>query len=339
MTMELPLNKSREGLGAAIGSNLAGGATAFNDTRAIDQILSQVSESGNPQDMTNAMQSILAKVSPGQQQQAMQVLQNRQQAMILNKQQQAMQQQGLNPYLPMDLQKIKVASDAKERALLEKNKTADELMRNKAKTKFEYENKGIQTYVDGLQTRESIATNIRPSLTEAKKYRNNPARFIPGTKAYKSLDSLATRAFGFYKPLFGGRLTQSEFLNGLKSLSANKALPGGFDQAVNLIESMAQQADMEGNLFNDFISKGLSPFEAKHQTKLQMQSQADNFAEILETGKVPSSMQNTQQQPQQNQMQQGQQVNTLPTNPRPGDLYQLPNGQVVAFRNNQWVPR
>ena len=85
MTMELPLNKSREGLGAAIGSNLAGGATAFNDTRAIDQILGQVAQSGNPQDMTNVMQSILARVSPDRQKEAMQLLKSRQEA-VVNKQ-------------------------------------------------------------------------------------------------------------------------------------------------------------------------------------------------------------------------------------------------------------
>jgi len=104
MTTELPLNQSRSyESGAAIGGNLAGGATAFNDTRAIDQILGQAAQSGNPQDMTNVMQSILAKVSPDKQKEAMQLLQSRHQAVQKQKQQGAIQEAGYNPNMPMDL--------------------------------------------------------------------------------------------------------------------------------------------------------------------------------------------------------------------------------------------
>ncbi len=104
MTTELPLNQSRSfESGAAIGGNVAGGATAFNDTRAIDQILSKASESGNPKDMTNLMQSIMARVSPDKQKEAMQLLQNRHQAMQQQKQQGAIQEAGYNPNMPMDL--------------------------------------------------------------------------------------------------------------------------------------------------------------------------------------------------------------------------------------------
>lgn len=87
-------------IGRGIGSNVGGAIRGARETSAIDEILQQANASGNEEDVQNAMNQILQRVSPERQQMAMQLLQNKQQQFARQRQVQGYQQAGLNPDLP-----------------------------------------------------------------------------------------------------------------------------------------------------------------------------------------------------------------------------------------------
>jgi len=92
-------------IGRAVGGNVSGAIRGAGETSAIDQILQQANESGDEQDVQNAMNMILQRVSPERQQAAVQILQTKQQQLARQKQAQAYQEQGLNPNLPESINK------------------------------------------------------------------------------------------------------------------------------------------------------------------------------------------------------------------------------------------
>jgi hypothetical protein len=92
-------------IGQAVGSNVSGAFRGARDRSAIDEILEQANSSGDPQAVNDAMGQILHRVSPERQQQAMQVLQMKQQQLAQQRQAKAYQEQGLNPDLPEGINK------------------------------------------------------------------------------------------------------------------------------------------------------------------------------------------------------------------------------------------
>lgn len=98
MTMPSPFE-----LGAAIGGGVSGGIRQASERSAIDQILQQANESGNPDDIQNVMGQILQRVAPERQQLAAQILQQKQAQLqaqrAAQRQAQAYQAQGLDPSL------------------------------------------------------------------------------------------------------------------------------------------------------------------------------------------------------------------------------------------------
>jgi hypothetical protein len=92
-------------LGGKISGNVSRGIQGARDKSAIDEILGKASASEDPQAMQTAFQSILQNVSPDRQPQALQILQSKVQEQTQQRQQQAYQEQGLNPNLPEGLNK------------------------------------------------------------------------------------------------------------------------------------------------------------------------------------------------------------------------------------------
>lgn len=200
----------------------------------------------------------------------------------------------------------------KQRAEAEERRTEAQGKRElqRERIKSEWESPEIKKYRENLGSREETATQIAPALENARQYRNDPSRFVPGTAAHKALGDLATRSFAFYKPLFGGRLTQREFVNSIANLAANKAFPGGYEQAMNLIESMVTQATNEADSFAGLIDEGLSPYQARRTTLKNMREHADQIVDILKKGssqgkkesaikKVPTGTKITKEQAQE----------------------------------------
>lgn len=96
-------------LGRSIGGNIAGGIQQAQETSAIDKILQQANESGDPQQIRNVMGQILQRVAPERQQVASQILANKMQELQARRTQKAQfeayQQAGLNPNLPESINK------------------------------------------------------------------------------------------------------------------------------------------------------------------------------------------------------------------------------------------
>ena len=195
--------------------------------------------------------------------------------------------QDLNP-LGQELVVKQQIEDQKrlQQLALEKKRQEDkkQLKLEEAKINAEWNSPEIKKYKESLGLREETATQLMPALENARLYKDDMSRFVPGTAASKALGDLATRAFAFYKPLFGGRLTQKEFVNSIANLSSNRSLPGGFNQALNLIESMIAQGKKEADLFNDYLDTGLSPSKARRNTLKDMRSQANDILNILQKG-------------------------------------------------------
>lgn len=95
-------------LSRAIGTNISGAFREAKDQSAIDQILSQAVQSGDPMVLQDSIGKILSQVSPERQGAAVQFLENRYKAIQGQKQQQqqnaALQKEGINPNLPANLQ-------------------------------------------------------------------------------------------------------------------------------------------------------------------------------------------------------------------------------------------
>jgi hypothetical protein len=249
-------------IGKAAGGGFLGAVQESQDVSALDEILQGAAQSEDPNALDNAMNQILSNIrDPARRKEAIGVLQQKQKG-IQTQMQQAF----------------------KEKQEREKEEKAERSDLRKARIKSEFESPEIKEYRKNLGLREDIAGQLTPALENARRFADSPSRFIPGTEASKALGDLATRAFAFYKPLFGGRVTQREFVQSIKNLSADRALPGGFNQAINLIDSMIKQADLEGDTFSDLLAKGESPFEARRQTKKFMKNNAGQILDILQRG-------------------------------------------------------
>jgi len=274
-------------MGRAVGGNISGGISEGLESSRIDHILQQAQASGDPNQVQNIMNQIITSVSPEKRPIVSEALQNRHQQL-----QQQKSKESVSQITGLPIEQLQGLTDKQiEMVLQEKYKATKELEKEKvtersdirkARIKSEYESPEIKEYRKNLGSREDNATSLYPALENAKQYSKDPSRFVPGTAAYKSLKDLSTRAFAFYKPLFGGRLTQKEFMESMQSLSLNRSLPSGFEQGVNIIESMIKQADMEGEFFNNLLSEGVSPFEAKRETKKYMKENANEIIAILQ---------------------------------------------------------
>jgi len=257
MTMPSPFE-----IGKQAGGGVLGAVQEAQDVSALDQILQGAAQSDDPNALNNAMNQILGQIQdPARRKEAVGVLQERQ------KQIQTQMQQAF-----------------KEKQEREKEERAERTELRRARIKSEFESPEIKEYRKNLGLREDVASQLTPALENARRFADSPSRFVPGTEASKSLGDLATRAFAFYKPLFGGRLTQREFVQSIKNLSADRALPGGFNQALNLIESMVKQAELEGDAFSDLLAQGETPFEARRQTRRFMKNNVDQILDILQQG-------------------------------------------------------
>ena len=95
-----------------IGTNLSQAFTQRKDENAIESILSQASQSGDPAQLQGAIGKILSQVSPERQGPAIQYLEqvynNVQQKQKMDRYRQASTQEGINPDLPESLQKIQL---------------------------------------------------------------------------------------------------------------------------------------------------------------------------------------------------------------------------------------
>lgn len=215
-------------------------------------------------------------------QQAQALSQQRQQgsalANILGLPPEQQQQYGkLSPQLQMELAKEHF-SGIKE---LQKLELAEKKSRQSEMIKSEWQSPEVKKYRESLGIREETAAQLAPALENARQYQNDPSRFIPGTAASKALGDLSTRAFAFYKPLFGGRLTQKEFTKSIQNLAGNRTTPAGFSQALNIIESMMQQAENEGNFFYEALEQGMTPTQARRETLKRSKETASQIVEIL----------------------------------------------------------
>jgi len=83
-------------IGRAIGSNISGGIRGAQERSSIDDILSQANSSEDPQAVNNAIGQILRNVSPERQEQALQVLGQKQQQIQSQKRRQALESQGIS---------------------------------------------------------------------------------------------------------------------------------------------------------------------------------------------------------------------------------------------------
>lgn len=191
--------------------------------------------------------------------------------------------------LPLDFQKQLITEVLKGQTESRKAQISEHLSLQKEKIKSEYEAPDIKKYRENLGMREETATQLAPALTNARQFAGDSSRFIKGTRASKALGDLATRAFAFYKPLFGGRLTQKEFERSITNLSADRTFPGGYDQALNLIESMITQATNEAESFNKYLDQGLSPFQSRRKTLSDMRGNADEIIKILQGKRAEAS--------------------------------------------------
>jgi hypothetical protein len=85
MTMPSPFE-----LGAKIGGNVSGAMRDISETSMLDKILKDASQSGRPEDIQDAMNTIISRVSPERREMAIQVLQNKYNQMQTVKTQTAM---------------------------------------------------------------------------------------------------------------------------------------------------------------------------------------------------------------------------------------------------------
>ena len=213
-------------------------------------------------------------------------------------------------------------------ALTEENKMAmkewqTEKTEEKQKIKFQYESPYIRSYLEGLEKKETAASEILPEIENARKYRNDPSRFISGTAANKTLQNLSMQAFSYYKPMFGGRLTQKEFAEGMKAVSMDRTFPGGFDAALNLIERMSKKAINESELFNSYVESGMSPMKAKKKAQIDVINQRKEVAkEAVKVLKNPNEL----------KKQQGFQTFKIK-----GTSYNIPNEQVEEFKKEMGI--
>lgn len=275
-------------MGKAIGGNVSGGIRQGVETSGIDKILQAAQQTNDPAEISNVMGQILNRVSPENRPMIEKALTDRSKQLQQNKAAEYLQSQGIDPNimsLGPDAVKEYIKQKASKDAEIEKENKTERLMFKKAQIDAEFKSKDITDYRTNLQTRVGVATGIQPAVESARQYKNSPSRFIKGTEANKALKDLAIRAFGFYKPMFGGKLTVSEFQEGLNALSSDKATPGGYDQALNLIESMIKQATMEDDFFAQNIEEGMTPYKAMRQARKQMEQNADQITNILKGAK------------------------------------------------------
>lgn len=110
-------------IGRAVGGNVSNGIRGAREQNSIDQILAQANSTGNQEDIDNAMQQILTRVSPEKQQMAMQVLQQKQARLTQQRQAQAYQAQGLDPNLPEGINKeiVKKRGEGNDKQMASRN--------------------------------------------------------------------------------------------------------------------------------------------------------------------------------------------------------------------------
>lgn len=120
MTMPSPFEMGAK-IGGNIGGAIQGAVTKSRDINTIDQMLQEASKSGRPEDIQDAMNNILSKVSPERQQMAQQILQNKYNQLQQTQQKQSAasyyQSQGINPNaanLPEGIQKEIIKGKRKE---------------------------------------------------------------------------------------------------------------------------------------------------------------------------------------------------------------------------------
>lgn len=120
MSMPSPFEMGAK-IGANVGGGISSGVQKAQDLNVIDNILQKASESGRPEDIQNAMNTILSKVSPERQPMALQILQNKYNQMQSNIQKESAasyyQSKGINPSvsnLPEGIQKEIIKGKEKE---------------------------------------------------------------------------------------------------------------------------------------------------------------------------------------------------------------------------------
>jgi hypothetical protein len=162
MTAPSPFDVAR-----GISNNFGEAYGQIRDTNAIGQILNQAAQSGNSNDIDNAMNQILQRVSPQNQQRALGILQNQKNS-ILQKENQskvsnAYEKLGLNP-------EIANLSEGERREFLKNKLTPDLQRENQSKIFAAYQELGLNPQIANLsegERKEFLKNKFAPEKKEA----------------------------------------------------------------------------------------------------------------------------------------------------------------------------